>query len=76
MSPTRRLAPADDAPAREPRRDTHVTHQDAPVRPGISPQDPATMPRAEDDAYTRAHSPEFHDRPGSGRHTDERHKYY
>jgi hypothetical protein len=30
------------------------------------------MPRAEDDEDTRAHSPEFHDRPGSGKDTAHR----
>ena len=35
-----------------------------PVPEGITPQNPATMPRAEDDAETRRKSPEFHDRPG------------
>ena len=52
--------------------DTHVTHQDAPVRPGINAQTPNSMPRAEDDEATRAQSPEFHDRPGSGKHTSDR----
>lgn len=40
----------------------------APVKPaaneGVSPQNPASMPRAEDDEETRRNSPEFHDRPG------------
>jgi hypothetical protein len=54
------------------RRDTHVTHEGAPVLPGINPQTPGTMPRAEDDEMTRANSPDFHDRPGSGRHTADR----
>jgi hypothetical protein len=31
------------------RKDTHVTHDDAPVRPGINAQTPSSMPRAEDD---------------------------
>jgi hypothetical protein len=34
------------------------------------------MPRAEDDAATRAHSPEFHDRPGSGKNTADRQRVY
>ena len=50
----------------------HVTHDDAPVRPGINAQTPSSMPRAEDDEATRAHSPEFNDRPGSGKHTADR----
>ena len=56
--------------------ETHVTHTSAPVLPGINAQTPGTMPRAEDDVATRAHSPEFHDRPGSGRNTAERLKYF
>jgi hypothetical protein len=32
---------------------------------GINPRDPSSMPRGEDDDQTRAHSPEFHDRPGA-----------
>ncbi len=48
----------------------------SPVLPGINPQTPGTMPRAEDDEATRATSPEFHDRPGSGRHTADRLKYF
>ena len=39
---------------------------------GISPLDPQTMPRAEDDGETYARSPEFHDRPYPEPHpTDE-----
>ena len=34
---------------------------------GISPQQPETMPRAEDDEETFERSPEFHDRPPSQR---------
>jgi hypothetical protein len=45
---------------------------DSPVRPGIDAQTPSSMPRAEDDEDTRANSPEFHDRPGSGKHTANR----
>ena len=59
-----------------PRRDTHVTHEGAPVLPGISPLTPGTMPRYEDDEATRANSPEFHDRPGSGRNTADRQRYF
>ena len=59
-----------------PRKDTHVTKEDSPVRPGINAQTPSTMPRAEDDTETRAHSPEFHDRPGSGKHTADRQKVF
>ena len=63
-------------PTAPPRRDTHVTHADAPVRPGINAQTPNSMPRAEDDDTTRAHSPEFHDRPGSGKHTADRQSHF
>jgi hypothetical protein len=48
------------------RKDTHVAKEDSPERPGINAQTPDIMPRAEDDEATRANSPEFHDRPGSG----------
>jgi hypothetical protein len=58
------------------RHDTHVTHEGAPVLPGINAQTPGTMPRAEDDETTRANSPDFHDRPGSGRHTADRLKCF
>ena len=54
----------------------HVTHAGAQVLPGINAQTPGTMPRAEDDVATRAHSPEFHDRPGSGRYVADRLKYF
>lgn len=60
----------------DPRADTHVRLEDAPVRPGISPGTPSSMPRAEDDGDTLAHSPEFHDRPGSGKHTADRLKFF
>ena len=33
---------------------------------GISPLNPSTFPRAEDDEETLAHSPEFHDLPDPG----------
>jgi hypothetical protein len=33
---------------------------------GISPLNPSTFPRAEDDEETFAHSPEFHDLPDPG----------
>ena len=56
------------------RRDTHV--RDAPVGPGINAQTPDSMPRAEDDVATRAHSPEFHDRPGSGKLTADRQRVF
>ena len=54
----------------------HVTRADTPVLPGIDPTKPSSMPRAEDDVETRAHSPEFHDRPGSGALIAERHRVF
>jgi hypothetical protein len=66
--PATRAAPA--------RRDTHVTHEQSPVGVGVGTQTPASMPRAEDDAATRAGSPEFNDRPGSGKHIADRMRYY
>jgi len=47
-----------------------------PVLPGLNPQTPSTMPRAEDDEATRAGSPDFNDRPGSGKYTDDRLKHF
>ena len=37
-----------------------------PELEGISPLNPSTFPRAEDDPETHAHSPEFHDLPDPG----------
>ena len=71
MTASRRLARTVERNTTAP-KDTHVTHDEAPVRPGINAQTPSTMPRGEDDDATRAHSPEFHDRPGSGKHTADR----
>jgi hypothetical protein len=68
-----RQAVAVDTP---PHGDTHVAHGGAPVLPGINAQTPGTMPRAEDDEATRANSPEFHDRPGSGKNTAVRLLYF
>lgn len=34
----------------------------------IGLHDPSSMPRGEDDATVRERSPEFHDRPGSGKY--------
>ena len=58
------------------RKDTHVTKEDSPVLPGIDAQTPGSMPRAEDDASTWANSREFHDRPGSGKYTADRQRYF
>lgn len=71
-----RRSPAIRIAATPPRKTTHVTHADAPPQPGISPLSIGTMPRAEDDEATRAGSYEFHDRPGSGRHTADRLEHF
>jgi len=47
--------PVDELGPDEPRRDPRLDE-------GISPQNPDTMPRAEDDEETYERSPEFHDR--------------
>lgn len=61
-----------DTPPPRDRRARYISHDDAPVLPGISPETPGRMPRAEDDDATRAHSPDFNDRPGSGKNTADR----
>jgi hypothetical protein len=65
-----------EPPLLEDRKNRYVTLEDAPVLPGISPQSPGRMPRAEDDEATRAHSPDFNDRPGSGKHTADRLRFF
>jgi len=45
--------------------DSHDS-ETTPELEGISPQNPSTFPRAEDDEETLAHSPEFHDVPDPG----------
>ena len=57
-------------------RDTHLTKDNSPERRGINAQTPDSMPRAEDDDATRARSPEFHDRPGSGKNTADRREFF
>jgi hypothetical protein len=52
------------APATDAEQLTHAPGEDGPP---ISPLDPSSMPRGEDDAETMANSPEFHDVPGSGK---------
>ena len=54
------------APAPGPHHDTHVTKEQSPVGVGIDAQSPNTMPRAEDDATTRAGDRDVHDQAGSG----------
>ena len=55
-----------------------VNEKDNTSGPGIAPQKPQSMPRAEDDEMTRANSPEFSDRAAAERvphqRGDERHK--
>ena len=49
--------------------DNEVDSRDPEATPeleGISPLNPSTFPRAEDDEETLAHSPEFHDLPDPG----------
>jgi hypothetical protein len=53
MTNTRRL-PISELGPDEPRGD---------ARTGISPQEPDSMPRAEEDERTFERSPEFHDEP-------------
>ena len=71
--PARSRRPARTLPLR---KDTHITSEQAELRIGIDAQMPNSMPRAEDDAATRARSGEFHDRPGSGRDTANRSFYF
>jgi hypothetical protein len=50
-------------------RDRQIPESDPEATPeleGISPLNPRTFPRAEDDEDTFAHSPEFHDLPDPG----------
>ena len=59
-----------------PLRDTHRTKENSPERQGINAQTPDSMPRAEDDDATRAHSPAFHDPPGSGKNIADRRRFF
>jgi hypothetical protein len=71
--------PLQSSPPNEPatpRQDTHVTHEQSPVGAGVGSNTPSSMPRAEDDEATRAGSPEFNDRPGSGKHIADRMTHY
>ena len=56
-------------PVDEHRNNEHeadLEHETTPELEGISPLNPSTFPRAEDDTETLAHSPEFHDLPDPG----------
>ena len=46
--------------------DRNKVEESTPELEGISPLNPSTFPRAEDDEETFAHSPEFHDLPDPG----------
>ena len=58
------------------RDDTHKTNAQAPIGAGIDAQLPNTMPRAEDDAITRAGNRDVHDPPGSGSDTARRQRFF
>jgi hypothetical protein len=54
---------------RHPNPDTVATDSEPEATPeleGISPLNPRTYPRGDDDERTFAESPEFHDRPDPG----------
>lgn len=46
------------------------TYNDRRTDRGITPLDPQSMPRAEDDDETYARSPEYHDRPNPDPHKE------
>ena len=54
---------SNEEPSDEP---ANETESETPELEGISPLNPSTFPRAEDDEDTFAHSPEFHDIPDPG----------
>jgi hypothetical protein len=59
------ISPNEDArnnELRQPGRDRMPIDEPDNQAPGIIPQKPSSMPRAEDDAETFAKSPEFHDK--------------
>jgi hypothetical protein len=55
-----------------PQRDTYARHDAGDAvdndAPPIGLHDPSSMPRWEDDPVVLERSPEFHDRPGSGKY--------
>lgn len=53
-----------DEPSDQP--PDEIESDTTPELEGISPLNPSTFPRAEDDEETLAQSPEFHDRPDPG----------
>jgi hypothetical protein len=50
----------------EPVKRDKRNRETTPEFEGITPLNPSTFPRAEDDEETFAHSPEFHDLPDPG----------
>ncbi len=67
----RLTAPDNIADAHHPPSTTDAADTSGAASPpsehrGISPEDPGSMPRAEDDQSTFDNSPEFHDRPDPG----------
>jgi hypothetical protein len=59
------ISPNEDArnnELRQPGRDRMPIDEPDNQAPGITPQKPSSMPRAEDDAETFEKSPEFHDK--------------
>ena len=58
------VQPSPDASAPTAKAGDAIDNDDVPI--GL--HDPSSMPRGEDDATVRERSPEFHDRPGSGKY--------
>jgi hypothetical protein len=54
----------------DPDDEHHPGRPTTTSREGISPLNPSTFPRAEDDEETFARSPEYHDRPDPGSYVD------
>jgi hypothetical protein len=61
MKPISPNEKARDAELSQPGRDRMPVDEPDNEAPGIIPQKPSSMPRAEDDAETFRKSPEFHD---------------
>jgi hypothetical protein len=70
-------SPTEDARNNElnqPGRDRMPVDESDNDAPGIIPQKPSSMPRAEDDAETYANSPEFHDQKAPASAQDDKAK--
>jgi hypothetical protein len=65
MKPISPSEAARDNELHQPGRDRMPVDESDNDAPGIIPQKPSSMPRAEDDAETFRRSPEFHDHPPS-----------